>query len=774
MRISLPKKTSLLIFLLFFLSLLSFSFLAIRINAQTNAVPEGGFVPCDQTSPVEYQSLRPYQASPCGDPPRAIICGNTVIVTVGKVSTPYCGSTTCPCVGNDCSKSFSDNRIVVDLTDVEVPFLGNTELALNSQSDSESLDDAEKMNEYVSWYLNGVNGRAEYPFLDVDNEEDIRKIVDFSGPVKKLLSWESQVAQRINTIESLSKTSPNTDEETGDVATGADRHNQIVGCVFGGIPVPCYGSLLDSVKDRKRIGDWKDHLPPLREDYDNFSDYYLAYRRWRGESCGKLTIPVINKDVMLCFNNPLKPDYWSSLFSYVPLSSMVDKRGVETVDHAQVTAPKATVADSDYIINKNAPLYFGHTQDNADLTAILRNTYLAKKEEGEDTSSSLQDFEQRDCKELSINTRSNPGDDATFNTPRSFFDVNVSYDISEVECESKTRTIKIRDADGNVIGTEVIEVWNCESEVYVEIPLTTKTPYARQIWEDTTVGPDSIFRRIFPKVGENSPVTCIADIPAVSKATYKLASESTNNVSLERVQNPGGGRTDPPEIYFPHLGTVYEYFLNGIQTALRPQGYGKPITDGTLCEPSEETGDCSFDLAKINQAIQKAASEYDIPSELLRAIFEIESYEWLYGGKPYICEENFAGAAGVAQIKKSTYDIVTCEGERMDDIGMCGEYSPKLSRCSIDDAFELMARVLLFSAGKWIYGPSNCAATGGLSLSNVSDWYNATCNYGTGLAPTEATINLSKDIPESERRQNGEMNYCDIVGWKLGIFPPYP
>ena len=200
-------------------------------------------------------------------------------------------------------------------------------------------------------------------------------------------------------------------------------------------------------------------------------------------------------------------------------------------------------------------------------------------------------------------------------------------------------------------------------------------------------------------------------------------------------------------------------------------GGGEPLLNGLYCDSLTEEGDCSFNLSKINQAIQKAASKYNVPPELLKAIFEIESAEWIVSPSSYQCEENSAGAAGVAQIVKSTYDLVTCANEKMeDDIGMCADYDPKLSRCSIDDAFELMARILIYKAGRF----RSCDSTAGISLGEKTTWYNAACNYYGSAEPDNLTINYANEIPASEKRTDGEMNYCDIVCWKMGQCPDYP
>ncbi len=71
-----------------------------------------------------------------------------------------------------------------------LPILGNTEQVTNNQGGSEEFDDATKVNEYASWYLSGVNNKAEYG----ENTDD--RVVNYSGPVQKLIKVQRQAGNR--------------------------------------------------------------------------------------------------------------------------------------------------------------------------------------------------------------------------------------------------------------------------------------------------------------------------------------------------------------------------------------------------------------------------------------------------------------------------------------------------------------------------------------------------------------------------------------------------
>jgi hypothetical protein len=72
----------------------------------------------------------------------------------------------------------------------------------------------------------------------------------------------------------------------------------------------------------------------------------------------------------------------------------------------------------------------------------------------------------------------------------------------------------------------------------------------------------AIFKRIYPKTNTEGSVGRIMDIPGSTSITYSGGGINTTNADLK----------------IPHIGGVSEYFLKGIQTALRPKGFGDVIT----------------------------------------------------------------------------------------------------------------------------------------------------------------------------------------------------
>lgn len=671
---NLPKTISFIFFCLLFVS----GALAVRV-ARAQIPPP--YVDCDDTDSPEFHSLRPYQASPCSKKAEdlALFCGNTLVVS-DSVTLNRNQATSCVSLpdGNvRCEFDINRSRnITIDLRDADLPIMGNTELVVNSQSQSEELDDAEKVNEYLSWYLNGVTGRAEYPYLSGD-EEDIRKIVDFSGPLKKLLPWEGQIRARIETVKRAED----------------DRHDQVVGCTYGlpiktsigpfpitlgslgGIPGPCYNNgIIDffvnlfSLKEEHRLSDWgakKKRLPPLREKFNNFVEYWVAYKRWRGESCAVIPIPFLGgKEIVLCYDNPAKPNFWANLFAYIPFSSTEDRKGlVETnTFSAQPVSEDLNITSVTFSKQTPAELFFAHMEESAELAELLQRTFVPQGTEKTGPVTGVSPGESCDL----VNVRSNQGDDLfagqiggtlsyTAKATCDFAPVSQPTTTGGSLCRGilyggkcvpndwtcNTNYKQVDCPAGYFCGKGCASpVQECAKTVNVYLSVRSKTPKVDEVWSRTVAGPAAIFKRIFPKIGPGGPILGILDIPAATKVSY---------VGANFAGNPGNQRSgEGAELYFPHIGGISEYFLKGIQTILRPKGYGEQILSGqasgavsckggvpALPPPDSScTGGCSFKFPSptMEKIFKSAASFYKVPLSVLVGIFYneggFERYKW--------------------------------------------------------------------------------------------------------------------------------------------------
>ena len=178
--------------------------------------PQNPDLACDKTIDPEYNPLRPYPGNPC-DPliprsgPEAPItsekkfntfaCGASLTPQREEVFDPYGNNgyyeslpgpegyahTVCDPPSEDVKKNgglvtcwrSSAFDVTVDLSHANLGILSNTQ--------DTSLTDAQKVNEYLSWYLIGTPQIGDQIPLNKDNPVDIDRLINFSGPLRKLL-----------------------------------------------------------------------------------------------------------------------------------------------------------------------------------------------------------------------------------------------------------------------------------------------------------------------------------------------------------------------------------------------------------------------------------------------------------------------------------------------------------------------------------------------------------------------------------------------------------
>lgn len=173
------------------------------------------------------------------------------------------------------------------------------------------------------------------------------------------------------------------------------------------------------------------------------------------------------------------------------------------------------------------------------------------------------------------------------------------------------------------------------------------SPLLEELNKNLVVGDQSVFKRIYPK---NLPAE-IKEIP--SSADYKT-SEGTY------------------KIYFPHLGTIYDYFLKGIQKALRPFIEGSVVTKSGNCNDvaaqtkvqrmcsnfggNESLNSPCLINGELQKMLEDAANGAGIPPDILAAVVSIETRNGIFGlsksdlSRPYLCRANDCGAMGATQL----------------------------------------------------------------------------------------------------------------------------
>lgn len=640
-----------------FLSLLSFSLYLLPKTASA-AVPGGAtsdafpklHLNCTSTRDPEFQSLRPYQAAPCGDAPKARYCSNTLKFIEDIDVTSQCdrrGSRGIwVCDGFDVH--VLPHNLYVTLDQSQFPIMGNTEDVINHANGSDSIDDATKVNEYVSWYLNGITDKAE------KKESTDDEIINLSGPVKKLLPSVMQDVARIKTIESATKISEYYDEDLKKDVRDAENHDQIV---VDHLRLSSWGdgdlSLLNTFFNWLGTDIWNKKYPPLPWQFKEPILFQKAYNEWKGKNCA-----ILPKIGLACVDTPVS-DKWAEQWRFVPLANTTDKKGANylvTVDGPSYDAANGTeIYDAQHEAYTNAPLYFAHTQEVMDLSEQLNKTYLPSKYKSQKVSETT---EINDCSSLVV--RSNKGDNLFPGDDVEISVTGAEYHITSGLCEEKEGHWDTKKIDGVWEDVWVEGSFKCNSEVAIILRLGTKTPFANELFANIVADSGSSFRKIYPQVGPGAPVSCIADIPTTTTVTYDPAGSElprsdvgtgTQEFKVVRYPEDSGGET--PELTFPHIGSIYEYFLKSIQTALRPQGYGnEQPANGQNCTAScgelpkglpKASGSCalgspSVQVGAIPQSLREivnaAAQTYKTPPGLILGImygeglFEKGRFNW--------------------------------------------------------------------------------------------------------------------------------------------------
>ena len=344
--------------------------------------------------------------------------------------------------------------------------------------------------------------------------------------------------------------------------------------------------------------------------FENDILYHKAYNEWKGKSCAIL--PIVG---LVCIDNPFIANKWADLYPYIPLSNTADKQYKMPIYIVTVQGTGSVVVPKESIIREQLEygepiLFYPHAYEVRELSEFLNKTYSPSGSSATSVDpklSEINSYNKRDPEQCrTIEVRANAGDDLFPINER----INGKGDIG-VGVYFKVNELPRVSCDYNPISQE----WKGTfyGEVSIEIHTDpVQIPNADQIWQNTVSGASSTVKRIFPKIEKGSPIECLADIPTVSKAVYKPV-EGTDKIGVKSLTNPEE-KYDPlnAKLYFPHLGSVYEYFLKGIQTALRPKGYGDPIPNGLLCRTDEEEEEDMCPVVPDSEVSEKFLGDYKL------------------------------------------------------------------------------------------------------------------------------------------------------------------
>jgi hypothetical protein len=346
---------------------------------------------------------------------------------------------------------------------------------------------------------------------------------------------------------------------------------------------------------------WNKKTPPLPWDdgtgkpFTSELMYEKAYNEWRGKSC--IVVPIIN--YMVCINNLLIPNKYADLFPYIPLSSTEDLKGSISVDKVtpltNLSANGTAISNLSFSNQTPSTLFFPHMQESNDLANLLQNTFVSSGETGYKTANPT-DVSSTSCDTVQV--RTNKGDKlfATQLTGNLKYNANFSCTFDYPTCLGQACGSCCPGASCNLgIGICQQTLQTCTKDVYINLSTKGSIPKADTLWSQLVAGPESIFKRIFPKTNVTGSVGKIIDIPGSTDISYS---------------GPGINQSDT-SLKFPHIGGISEYFLKGIQTALRPKGFGDPITFDSN-SPSSKPGEVDCDQTAPDIILPNTISKQDL------------------------------------------------------------------------------------------------------------------------------------------------------------------
>jgi len=339
------------------------------------------------------------------------------------------------------------------------------------------------------------------------------------------------------------------------------------------------------LEEKLRLTEWSDNdkLPPdpSTEANSSFQEYFKAYQDWRGKSCleSPVDIPIINKSIMFCFDNPLKNNFWANLFPSIPYSSTEDRIGkVASSDMFLIRKdfptivgpftnwrPKPRDDRNKNTKNSEAVLYFPHMEENTELTSALQSTYLSqdlmKQDQPIKDNEIIKEDPGKKCKYVDI--RSNPGDQ--------LFGENMANGEGVPNAEVAytaifTCTFAVIDPCGPPYCCPIV-LDPCTKNAWFGADITTFMPMIDELWSKTVTGTASIFRKFFSQVGSSGTLEKFKDTPTLTQVTHFTKNLDDDPPAVTTLLS-----TDA-KLYFPHLGGIYNYFLKDLQTLIRPQGF---------------------------------------------------------------------------------------------------------------------------------------------------------------------------------------------------------
>jgi hypothetical protein len=209
---------------------------------------------------------------------------------------------------------------------------------------------------------------------------------------------------------------------------------------------------------------------------------------------------------------------------------------------------------------------------------------------------------------------------------------------------------------------------------------------------------------MFPKIapGINAPFDFFWDMPGETNVSYSASTDvGAGNPYHIRVRSGENAR-----LYFPHLGGIKEYFLTGIQTLLRPQGYSsQTTTSGPGDDDTVFSSDCSLGVGPCSP-------------ESLAPYFPGHEYE-----ASVICQAESSSN----YLAMNTQCLWSNDGIDNDNDGLIDMDDPNYDGATVDYSIGLFQiNLLAWCAGNgfdWEWNPPTCSITNPSLVQSCTEAY---------------------------------------------------
>lgn len=568
------------------------------------ATPVLAVAPCSETTNPEFNPLRPYPAKPCDplipinrEPEISFACGKSLNTEGDVIVNP--GDLRCPDDPSKVCKSL-DFNVKIDLSPTQIPILGNTE--------DSSLDDATKINSYLSYYLNGTVQQSDQVPIDPN------RLINYSGPIKKLLPQQAQ-----EDIRSTVATIPIGDQYHNYLTSPETRltSTSLLSPFFQNIP---FATLEDTA------GEITISALPGNHQAPDVSDLKLS---------------IIGGDARI---------YTPHVKNIVALSQII----------TSIIHPKPGLNPKNPLL-VSQPL--AQSQGHSDLTPIVSDFDISQPNNNSSVipgrPAPTPPFDSGDFHPTAYDQTCDLKD-FRINSGDSLHGQSITAHLTYTQKFTPPKPGLGRvPAGGICIADSDCQTGVCQADktcvtrtqpTKAKVAVFTKLPFVDEIYKTLVTQPDSLLRRFLPgrndKPDPNFPCSseylvgdggsnqtaCLGNTtPAAGGAAYSIINSNVSNAKAGAGDDTGGA-----QVFFGRLGSLMNYILGdstenkNLQRLLRPKENNPTSSTCTASStlpslPNQnsvcQTCNFNFPSESMQKIFLAAASYYQVPTSVLVGIF---------------------------------------------------------------------------------------------------------------------------------------------------------